>query len=51
MTICHTDEFIQSHFSDGNLIVWYINNLATNGSGGVVDGVALRRFQAILVPG
>ena len=51
MTICHTDEFVQSHFSDGYLIVRYINKMATNGGGGVVDGVALRRLQAILVPG
>jgi hypothetical protein len=51
MTICHTDEFVQSHFSDGTLIVRYINKMGTNGGGGVVDGVALRRLQAILVPG
>ncbi len=41
MTICHTDEFVQSHFSDVNLIVRYINKMATNGGGGVVDDVAL----------
>ncbi len=51
MTICHTNEFVQSHFSDGNLIVWYINKMGTNGGGGVVDNVALGRLQAILVPG
>ena len=51
MTICHTDEFVQSHFSDGNLIVRYINKMGTNGGGGVVDVVPLRRLQAILVPG
>jgi hypothetical protein len=51
MTICQTNEFVQSHFSDGNLIVRYINKMATNGGGGVVDGVTLRRLQAILVPG
>ena len=51
MTICHMDEFVQSHFLDGNLIVRYINKMATNGGGGVVDGVTLRRLQAILVPG
>ena len=51
MTICHTDEFVQSHFLDGNLIVWYINKMATTGGGGLVDGVALRQLQAILVPG
>ena len=41
LTICHTDEFVQSHFLDGNLIVRYINKMATNGGGGVVDDVAL----------
>ena len=51
LTICHTNEFVQSHFSDGVLIVRYINKMATNGGGGVVDGVTLRRLQAILVPG
>ena len=51
MTICRTNEFVQSHFLDGNLIVRYINKMATNGGGGVVDGVTLRRLQAILVPG
>ena len=39
LTICHTNEFVQSHFSDGVLIVRYINKMATNGGGGVVDGV------------
>jgi hypothetical protein len=38
MTICHTDEFVQSHFSDGNLIVRYINKMGTNGGGGAPDG-------------
>ena len=51
MTICHTNEFVQSQFSDGVLIVRYINKMGTNGGGGVVDGVPLRRLQAILVPG
>ena len=55
MTICHTNEFVQSYFLDGNLIVIvrYKNKMATNtnGGGGVVDGVTLRRLQAILVPG
>jgi hypothetical protein len=51
MTICNTNEFVQSRFSDGNLIVRYINKMATNEGGGVVDGVPLRRLQAILVPG
>jgi hypothetical protein len=51
MTICHTNEFVQSHFSDGNLIVRFINKMATNGGGGLVDGVTLRRLQAMLVPG
>ena len=36
---------------DGNLIVWYINKMGTHGGGGAVDGVPLRRLQAILVPG
>jgi hypothetical protein len=40
-----------SHFSDGVLILWYIYKMGTNGRGGVVDGVPLRRLQAILVPG
>ena len=35
-------EFVQSHFSDGNLIVRYINKMGTDGDGGVVDGVTLR---------
>ena len=29
-----------SHFSDGVLILRYINKMGTNGGGGVVDGVA-----------
>ena len=37
MTICHKDEFVQSHFLDGNLIVWYIDKMGTNGGGGVVE--------------
>ena len=41
LTICHTNEFVQSHFSDGVLIVRYITKMATNGGGGVVDGVTL----------
>ncbi len=40
-----------SHFSDGVLILRYINKMGTNEGGGVMDGVALRRLQAILVPG
>jgi hypothetical protein len=51
LTICQSNEIVQSHFSDGVLIVRYINKMATNGGGGVVDGVTLRRLQAILVPG
>ena len=51
LTVCHSNEIVQSHFSDGVLIVWYINKMATNGGGGVVDVVTLRRLQAILVPG
>ena len=40
MTICHTNEFVQSPFSDGVLfyILWYIYKMATDGGGGVVDG-------------
>jgi hypothetical protein len=45
------NEFVQSQFSDGVLIILYINKMGTNESGGVVDGVALRRLQAILVRG
>jgi hypothetical protein len=48
MTICNTNEFVQSQFLDGVLIVRYINKMGTNGGGGVMDGVALRRLQAIL---
>jgi hypothetical protein len=44
-------EIVQSTFLDGVLIVLYINKMGTNGGSGVVDGVALRRLQAILVPG
>jgi hypothetical protein len=55
LTVCHSNEIVQSHFSDGVLIVWYINKMGTNGGGGVVDGVVygvtLRRLQAILVLG
>jgi hypothetical protein len=51
LTICHSNEIVQSHFLDGVLIVRYINKMVTNGGGGVVDGVTLRRLQAILVPG
>ena len=43
MTICNTNEFV--------LIVRYINKMGTNGGGGMVDGVPLRRLQAILVLG
>ena len=38
-------------FSDGLLIVGYKNKMGTDGGGGGVDGVTLRRLQAILVPG
>ena len=41
MTICHTNEFVQSQFLDGVLIVRYINKMGTNGGGGVVNGVPL----------
>ena len=51
LTVCHSNEIVQSHFSDGVLIVWYINKMGTNGGGGVVYGVTLRRLQAILVLG
>jgi hypothetical protein len=50
MTICQTNEFVQSQFLDGVLILG-IYIMATNGGGRVVDGVTLRRLQAILVPG
>ena len=36
MTICNTNEFVQSQFSDGVLIVRYINKMGTNGGGGEV---------------
>ncbi len=45
LTINCTNEFVQSHFLDGVLILRYINKMGTNGEGGVVDGRA-RRFQA-----
>jgi hypothetical protein len=32
-------------------LLYGINKMGTNGGGAVVDGVALRRLQAILVPG
>ena len=38
MTICNTNEFVQSRFLDGVLIVRCINKMATDGGGGVVDG-------------
>ena len=38
-------------FLDGLLIVRYINKMGTDGGGGVVGGMPLRRLQAILVPG
>ena len=51
VTISWPNEFVQSHFSDGVLILRYINKMGTNGGGGGMDGRA-RRFQAqILVPG
>ena len=39
MTICNTNEFVQSRFSDGLLIVRYINKMGTDGGGGGVDGI------------
>ena len=36
LTVCHSNEIVQSHFSDGVLIVWYINKMGTTGGGGVV---------------
>jgi hypothetical protein len=47
MTICNTNEFVQSQFSDGVLIVRYINKMGTNGNGGVVDGVPLRVVDGV----
>jgi hypothetical protein len=38
MTIYNTNEFVQSHFLDGVLIVRYINKMATDRGGGEVDG-------------
>jgi hypothetical protein len=38
LTICHTNEFVQSTFSDGVLIVRYINKMGTDWGGGGVDG-------------
>ncbi len=43
LTINCTNEFVQSHFSDGVLILWYINKMGTNGGSGVVVVSALRR--------
>jgi len=37
LTICHTNEFVQSCFSDGFLNLRYINKMATDGGGGTVD--------------
>ena len=34
LTINCTNEFVQSHFSDGVLILWYINKMGTNGEVG-----------------
>jgi hypothetical protein len=47
MTICQTNEFVQSQFLDGVLffILRYINKMATDGGGGEVNGRA-RRLQA-----
>ena len=36
LTINCTNEFVQSHFSDGVLILRYINKMGTNGGAGVV---------------
>ena len=33
------------------ILVWYINKMATDGGGGVMDGVTARIESAILVPG
>jgi hypothetical protein len=45
LTINCTNEFVQSHFSDGVLILRYINKMGTNGGGGVVVVSALRRCK------
>ena len=50
LTINCTNEFVQSHFSDGVLILRYINKMGTNGGGGV-GGERAATMQAILVPG
>jgi hypothetical protein len=36
LTISWTNEFVQSHFLDGVLILRYINKMGTNGGGGLV---------------
>ena len=51
LTVCHSNEIVQSHFSDGVLIVWYINKMATDGGGGEVDVLRRQRLRAILVLG
>ena len=45
LTINCTNEFVQSHFSDGVLILRYINKMGTNGGAGVVMVSALRRCK------
>ncbi len=56
LTINCTNEFVQSHFSDGVLILRYLNKMGTNGGGKVVvvrggSGERAATMQAILVPG
>ena len=45
LTINCTNEFVQSHFSDGVLILRYINKMGTMGGGGGVVVSALRRCK------
>ncbi len=45
LTINCTNEFVQSHFSDGVLILRYISKMGTNGGSGVVVVSALRRCK------
>ena len=45
LTINCTNEFVQSHFSDGVLILRYINKMGTYGGGEVVVVSALRRCK------
>jgi uncharacterized membrane-anchored protein YjiN (DUF445 family) len=50
MTICNTNEFVQSHFLDGVLIVRYINKMATDEAVGrwMAETATI---ASILVPG